>query len=97
MLKFAEKLIMDAPSKDPDNDPNKLVIVEEFLLAIECSNHGQPEILETAINIDLAEFDFTPQELEKVRKLFQKLNFALSDAFSKICPAASVMTEIRSK
>jgi hypothetical protein len=88
---------MDAPSKDPDNDPNKLVIVEEFLLEIECSNHGQPEILETAINIDLAEFDFTPQELEKVRKLFQKLNFALSDAFSKICPAASVMTEIRSK
>ncbi len=50
-----------------------------------------------AINIDLAEFDFTPQELEKVRKLFQKLNFALSDAFSEICPAASVMTEIRSK
>ncbi len=50
-----------------------------------------------AINIDLAEFDFTPQELEKVRKLFQKLNFALSDAFSEICPAASVIAEIRSK
>jgi hypothetical protein len=53
--------------------------------------------LETAINIDLAEFDFTPQELEKVRKLFQKLNFALSDAFSQVCPAASVVAEIRSK
>lgn len=71
-------------------------LVEEFFMAVECSKQGEPEIIHTTINIDLSEFNFTPQELEKLQKLLRKLNIALTDVFSEVLPAASILTELRS-
>lgn len=75
--------------------PNELV--EEFFLAVECAKEGEPEIVHTTINIDLSEFEFTPQEIQKLQKLLLKLNLVLTDAFSEVLPAASVSTQLRSR
>jgi hypothetical protein len=46
---------------------NRLDLIQEFFLAVECSNTNDPEILEVIANLDLTEFRLTDSEIEKFR------------------------------
>jgi hypothetical protein len=76
-------------------NPGELALVEEFFFLFTTPNGDETEPVHIAAEIDLAEFRFTEDELRKLRRLAQKLEFALSDEFSRQWEAASVVVEIR--
>jgi hypothetical protein len=74
-----------------------LIAVEELLIAIEISNTDELVIVQGEARIDLAEFNLTPQEIEKFDKIFKKMNITLAESFQTQFPAVSVISEIRQK
>lgn len=76
------------------SERHQLVLVEDFLLAISCGDNDQPEVVQTTVKIDLEEFKLTEEEADKLKKIIKKLNCHLSDAFSQVCSAASVISDI---
>jgi hypothetical protein len=75
----------------------KLAVVEDLLVAIECTEAGKTEVIDSRIEIDLAEFDLSPEELQKFSGLLHKLNQKVTDALAEVCPAVSISAQIRSK
>lgn len=69
-----------------------ITFTEEFFFVLE----ADAEPVAIAAEVDLSEFNFSPAELQKLRRLARKLEFALSDAFSRQCTVASVVVEVRS-
>ncbi|MBZ8179461.1 hypothetical protein [Oscillatoria salina] len=74
---------------------NDLAIVEDLVIAVKLTHPGEVEIVEASAAVDLAEFDLTPEELKKLKAIFQKLNNRLYESLQKTCPAVSVISEIR--
>jgi hypothetical protein len=72
-----------------------LAVVEDLLVAVECTEAGQTQIVDSRIEIDLAEFDLTPEELKKFSRLLHKINRKVMDALAEVCPAVSISAEIR--
>lgn len=79
------------------NEQKEVVLINDLLLAVPCYEEDVPVVLQATINLDLSEFELTPEEISKFRKIMQQFNYSLSDAFSKSCLAASVTTEIQPK
>lgn len=79
------------------DEQKEVVLTNDLLLAVPCYQEDVLVILKATINLDLSEFELTPEEIYKFRKIMQQLNYSLSDAFSKSCLAASVTTEIQPK
>jgi hypothetical protein len=73
---------------------NRLYLIQEFFLAVECSNPNDPEILEVIAHLDLTEFRLTESEIDKFRKIMNKLELRLTDKFSQATLAASVTVNI---
>jgi len=57
-----------------DNSSKDLVAVEEILIAVEVSDLNDVVILQGQAIVDLAEFELTPQETVKFKKIFEKVN-----------------------
>lgn len=72
-------------------------MLEDLWVAVECTEAGQTQIVDSRIEIDLTDFDLTPEELEKFSRLLAKINRKVMDALSEVCPAVSISTEIRSR
>lgn len=83
--------------KQTTDTHNELLIVGQVLLAVQCSRQEEPEIVETSVQVDLTEFQLTQQEAEKLEKILKRVNFALTDAFSEVCLAASVTSDVIAK
>lgn len=66
-------------------------------MAVECTEAGKTEVVDFRIEIDLAEFDLTPEELKKFSGFLHKLNQKVTDALSKVCSAVSISAEIQSE
>lgn len=75
-------------------NPN-LAVVEDLLVAVECTEAGKPQVVDSQIEVDLAEFELTPAELEKFSGLLHKINRKVMDALAEVCPAVSISAEIR--
>ncbi|MBD2460906.1 hypothetical protein H6G89_07595 [Oscillatoria sp. FACHB-1407] len=71
-----------------------LALVEEFFFVISLTEESEPVSINAAIN--LAEFNFSDGEIQKLERLCRRAELALLDAFSQQFPAASVVVEIRS-
>jgi hypothetical protein len=78
-------------------DPSNLAVVEDLLVAIECTEAGKTQVVDSRIEIDLAEFDLNSEELKKFSGLLHRLNQKMTDVLSKVCPAVSISAQIRSK
>jgi hypothetical protein len=76
---------------------NNLALVEEFFLLLQRPGDMESEPTLISTTIDLAEFDFTEAELQKIRRLTRRLELSLLGEFGKHFEAASVIVEIRSK
>ncbi|MDX2215246.1 MAG: hypothetical protein SFY66_18425 [Oculatellaceae cyanobacterium bins.114] len=72
---------------------NDLALVEEFFFVISLTEETDPVSINTSIN--LAEFDFSEREIQKLERLCRRVELSLLDAFSERFPAASVIVEIR--
>ncbi len=73
---------------------NRLYLIQDFFLAVECSNPNEPEIIEVNTHLDLTEFRLTESEIDKFRKILNKLELMLTDKFSQATLAASVTVNI---
>ncbi len=73
------------------------ILIEELLFVPQENEDDLPDPIYISAQVDLAEFDFSVAELQKLRWLVRKLEFALSDEFSRQCAVASVVIEVRSK
>lgn len=80
-----------------DNSSKDLVAVEEILIAVEVSDLNDVVILQGQAIVDLAEFELTPQETVKFKKIFEKVNAKLAESLYEQFPATSVISEIRVK
>ncbi len=75
---------------------SNFAVVENLMLAVRFSNRVSVEIVEAEAKVDLAEFELTPQELEKLGIIIKKLNNALAESLQKRCSAVSIISELRS-
>jgi hypothetical protein len=73
---------------------NRLYLIQEYFIAVECSNQNEPEIIEVIAHLDLTEFRLTDSEIEKFIKIIKKLELRLTDKFSQATLAASVTVNI---
>lgn len=73
---------------------NKMYLVQDFFLAVECPSQKDPEILEVTTHLDLTEFSLTEDEIQKLKKIMKKLELRLTDKFSQATLAASVSANI---
>lgn len=73
---------------------NRLYLIQDFFLAVECPSENEPEILEVNTHLDLTEFRLTEEEIQKFRKILKKLELRLTDKFSQATLAASVTANI---
>jgi 5,10-methenyltetrahydromethanopterin hydrogenase len=80
-----------------ENFSEDLVAVEELFLAVQIFDSDTIIVVDGKAIVDLAEFHLTPEEIEKFKKIFRKLNHELSVSLQKHHPASSVISEIRSK
>lgn len=71
-----------------------LALVEEFFFVLSAESEASDPIFITA-QVDLTEFALTEDELQKLKRLAQKLELALLADFNQQFPAASVIVEIR--
>jgi hypothetical protein len=74
-----------------------LIAVEDLLIAIEICDSNELLIVHGEAIIDLAEFNLTPQEIEKFDQILKIMNIRLAESFQNQFPAASVISEIRRK
>ncbi|RCJ26171.1 hypothetical protein A6770_26525 [Nostoc minutum NIES-26] len=81
---------MDKSSKDVE-------AVEEIFIAIEVSELNNVVILQGSAIVDLAEFQLTPQETMKFKRIFEKVNTKLAESLYEQFPATSIISEIRVK
>ncbi len=73
---------------------DNLALVEEFFFVLSAESETSDPIFITA-QVDLTEFALTEDELQKLKRLAQKLELALLADFNQQFPAASVVVEIR--
>jgi hypothetical protein len=76
---------------------DKLVAIEDLLIAVQFSNGTEVELVQGEAIIDLSEFNLTPQEVHKFQQILRKLNSELAKSLQKAHPATSVISEIRSQ
>lgn len=76
---------------------SELALTEEFFLLMQPFNATESEPTLISTSIDMAEFEFTEAELQKLTRLTRRLELALLAEFSKYFEAASVVVEIRPK
>jgi len=74
-----------------------LVAAEELLIAVQCSNQSDIEIVKAEAYVNLAKFNLTPQEVQKFQLILKELNAKLAESLQQRCPAVSVFSEVRSK
>ncbi len=79
------------------NFSEDLVAVEQLFLAVQISDLNDVVVVDAEAIIDLTEFNLTPEEIDKFKDIFRKLNSKLVASFQKQYPASSVISEIRSK
>jgi hypothetical protein len=72
-----------------------LALIEEFFFVMSTNDDEETQIIDIAVSIDLAEFEFTELELQKLRRLCRRLELALLTEFTQRWAAASVIVEIR--
>jgi hypothetical protein len=76
-------------------DSNNLLVVENLLIAIRYSNRSAVEVLQAEAKVDLAEFDLTDREIQKLGMIIKKLNYAVAESLQKSCSAVSIVSELR--
>ncbi len=74
-----------------------LIAAEEILIAVQCSNQTDVELIQAEAYVDLTKFDLTPQEFQKFQLILKELNIKLAESLQARCLAASVFSEVRSK
>ena len=74
-----------------------LIAVEDLLIAIEITDSNKLVVVQGEAVVDLAEFNLTPQEIEKFGKILRIMNAKLAESFQKQFPTTSVISEIRQK
>ena len=79
------------------NFSEDLVAVEQLFLAVQISDLNDVVVVDAEAIIDLRDFNLTPEEIDKFKDIFRKLNSKLAASFQKQYPASSVISEIRSK
>ncbi|NMG18209.1 hypothetical protein [Brasilonema bromeliae] len=79
------------------NSPQDLVAVEDLLIAVQITDTDDIVIVQGEAIVDLAEFNLTPQEVDKFEKILKTINGRLAESFQKQFPATSVISEIRKK
>lgn len=72
----------------------KLALVEEFFFVISLTEETEPVSINA--RVDLTEFNFSTNEIQKLERLCRRAELALLDSFSQRFPAVSVVVEIRS-
>jgi hypothetical protein len=72
-----------------------LAVVENFLIAVRFSNRSAVEVVEAEAKVELAEFEMTPQEVQKLGKIIKRLNASLAESLQKRCSAVSIVSELR--
>ncbi|MDP8964788.1 MAG: hypothetical protein M3O33_12560 [Cyanobacteriota bacterium] len=77
------------------DNSDKLVAIEDLLIAVQFSNESEVELVQGEALIDLSEFNLTPQEVQKFQQILRKLNSELAKSLQKAHPATSVISEIR--
>lgn len=65
------------------------------MLAVRLSNRAAVEVVEAEAKVNLAEFDLTPEELEKFSTIIKRLNDAMAESLQKRCSAVSIVSELR--
>jgi hypothetical protein len=70
-----------------------LALIEEFFFVVSLTEDAEPISISASVN--LGEFNFSEDEIEKLKRLCFKTELALLDAFSNRFPAASVVVELR--
>ena len=79
------------------NFSEDLVAVEQLFLAVQISDLNDVVVVDAEAIIDLTEFNLTPEEIDKIKDIFRKLNSKLVASFQEQYPASSVISEILSK
>lgn len=72
------------------------ILVEELLFVLQVDEDQPSDPVYITAQVDLAPFNFSEAELQKLRQLARRLEFALLDALSQETAAASVIVEVRS-
>ncbi|ACC81819.1 hypothetical protein [Nostoc punctiforme] len=80
-----------------NNVSKDLEALEEIFIAIEVPDLNDVVILQGSAIVDLAEFQLTPQETMKFKKIFEKVNTKLAESLYEQFPASSIISEIRVK
>jgi nicotinic acid phosphoribosyltransferase len=80
-----------------EHNSEEFTLVEEFFFLVDAPESSELQPIHLIAQIDLTEFRFTESELQKLRRLARKLEFALSDEFSRQWAAASVVVEVRAR
>ena len=75
----------------------EFVLTKNILLTIPCYDNDVSVVLEASVNIDLAEFQLTQEEVDKLLKIMYKLTWSLSEVLSKDCLATYISTDIQPK
>ncbi|BAZ16753.1 hypothetical protein NIES4071_86310 [Calothrix sp. NIES-4071] len=68
-----------------------------MFLAIQISGSDDISIVNAKAILDLEEFNLTPEEMQKFKIIFVKLNKQLADSLYEQYPTSSVISEIRPK
>jgi hypothetical protein len=71
-----------------------LVAVEDLLIAVQITDTDDVVVVQGEAIVDLAEFNLTPEEVEKFGKILRVINAKLAESFQKQFPATSVISEI---
>ena len=74
-----------------------LVAVEDLLIAVQIIDTDDIVVVQGEATVDLAQFNLTPEEVEKFGKILRVINAKLAESFQKQFPATSVISEIRVK
>lgn len=74
---------------------SNLALVEEFFLLMQTPSSAEAEPTLISTSIDLTEFEFTDAELQKLRRLSQRLELALLTEFCNHFEVVSVLVEVR--
>jgi hypothetical protein len=76
-------------------DSNNLAVVENLMIAVRFSNRTTVEVIEAEAKVDLAEFDLTPQEVQKLGTILRRLNDELAESLQKRCSAVSIISALQ--
>jgi hypothetical protein len=74
---------------------DNLAVIEHFLIAVRFSNRAAVEVVQAEAKVDLAEFELTPQEVQKLRAIVKMLNNELAKSLERSCSAVSITSELR--